>query len=193
MREKLLSFVKGINQLNEQVGKATAWLTVLLIVLVCFDVVARKLFNFSKIWIMELEWHLYALIFLLAAGYTLKHDRHVRVDLFYEKYPARDKALTNFFGHLLFLIPWCLVVIWASYHYAMESFLMREGSPEPNGLPARYIIKFSITIGIVLLLLQAIAGLIQSGITLLDQQSNETDDPPHLEPTIDSKASSNGN
>ncbi|HHM21180.1 MAG TPA: TRAP transporter small permease subunit, partial [Bacteroidetes bacterium] len=114
----ILRFAKAVNRLNEKIGKATSWLTGVLVVLVCFDVVARKLFNFSKIWIMEMEWHLYALIFLLAAGYALQQDRHVRVDLFYEKYDERDQALTNFWGHLLFLIPWCLAVIWTSFHYA---------------------------------------------------------------------------
>ena len=166
MQAVLTNFVKTVNNINEAVGKAVAWLTAALVVLVCFDVVARKLFNFSKIWIMEMEWHLYALIFLMAAGYALKHNRHVRVDLFYEKFNVRDKALTNFWGHLIFLIPWCCMVIWASFHYAMESFMMNEGSAEPGGLPARYIIKFSITIGIFLLLLQSIAGVIESGMVL---------------------------
>ena len=172
MRSILVKLVKWINALNERVGKATSWLLAILVILVCFDVVARKLFNFSKIWMMEMEWHLYALVFLLAAGYALKHDRHVRVDLFYEKYGKKDKALTNFWGHLIFLIPWCIMVILSSFHYAMESFAMNEGSPEPGGLPARYLIKFAITIGAVLLLLQAIAGLIESGFILFGTASN---------------------
>ncbi|MEO1262995.1 MAG: TRAP transporter small permease subunit [Bacteroidota bacterium] len=172
MQHNLLKFVKFANALNERVGKATSWLLALLVVLVCFDVVARKLFNFSKIWMMEMEWHLYSLVFLLAAGYALKHDRHVRVDLFYEKYGLKDKALTNFWGHLIFLIPWCVMVIFSSYHYAMESYSMNEGSPEPGGLPARYIIKFAITIGATLLLLQAIAGMIESGFVLFGKNGN---------------------
>lgn len=174
MQAFLSKFVKSVNNLNEAVGNTVAWLTAVLVVLVCFDVVARKLFNFSRIWIMEMEWHLYALIFLLAAGYALKHDRHVRVDLFYEKFNKRDKALTNFWGHLIFMIPWCCMVIWASYLYAMESFMIGEGSPEPGGLPARYIIKFCITIGIVLLLLQSVAGLIESGMILFNKKGKDS-------------------
>ncbi len=162
-----------INNLNEWVGRATAWLTALLAIVVFFDVVARKLFNFSKIWIMDIEWHLYAMIFLLAAGYALKHDRHVRVDLFYEKFTSKDKAMCNFWGYLLFLIPWCIAVIYFSYGYAMESFLINEGSPEPGGLPARYFIKFCITLGMVLLLLQAIAGLIDAGLELFQKKEEE--------------------
>jgi TRAP-type mannitol/chloroaromatic compound transport system permease small subunit len=170
MQKALTYFVKTVNSINESVGKAVAWLTAVLVVLVCFDVIARKLFNFSQIWIMEMEWHLYALLFLMGAGYALKHDRHVRVDLFYEKFKNRDKALVNFWGHLIFLIPWCCLVIWASWHYAIESFKINEGSPEPGGLPARYIIKFCITAGSVLLLLQAVAGLIESSLVLFKKE-----------------------
>ncbi|GIV31358.1 MAG: C4-dicarboxylate ABC transporter [Saprospiraceae bacterium] len=146
-----------IDKLNDAVGRAAAWLMVPLILLVSFDVIARKAFSFTRIWIMDLEWHLFALIFLLAAAYTLKADRHVRVDLFYEKFQLRDKALVDFIGSLVLLIPWCLVVIWFGFAYARESWLLGEGASEPGGLPARYVIKFSVVVGIALLLLQGIS------------------------------------
>ncbi|HFA51880.1 MAG TPA: TRAP transporter small permease subunit [Bacteroidetes bacterium] len=174
----LKNISKKINELNEWVGKTTAWLTAILMLIVCFDVIARKLFNFSRIWIMDIEWHLYAMIFLLAAGYALRHDRHVRVDLFYEKFTGKDKALTNFMGHLLFLVPWCLVVIYYSFGYAVESLRLNEGSPEPGGLPARYFIKFCISIGIGLLLLQAIAGLIDAGLALFQNDFSKKENLP---------------
>lgn len=166
MKNLLVKTASLIHAMNERIGRITSWLTLVLVLLVCFDVIARKIFNFSRIWIMDLEWHIYAMIFLLAAGFSLKNDRHVRVDLFYEKFSPRDKALTDFLGHLLFLIPWSITVIIFSFSYALESFELNEGSPEPGGLPARYIIKFVITIGILLLFFQAIAGLIDAGIQL---------------------------
>ncbi|MFQ5448801.1 MAG: TRAP transporter small permease subunit [Saprospiraceae bacterium] len=158
---------RWIDRLNEFAGRLTAWLTIPLVLLVCFDVMARKVFNFSKIWIMDLEWHLFALLFLLAAGYALKHNRHVRVDLFYAKFSKRDKALVDFWGSLLFLIPWCVVVVVYSFDYAMESFHLKEGAAEPGGLPARYLIKFAIVAGIILLLLQAVAMLLDALFVLL--------------------------
>ena len=176
MLQFLSATAKFINRINEWVGRATAWLTAALVLIVCFDVVARKLFNFTKIWITDLEWHLFALIFLLAAGYALKHNRHVRVDLFYENYTKKDKALTDFAGTLLFLIPWCIVVIIYSYSYALESFRIHEGAAEPGGLPARYVIKFCITIGIGLLLLQAVAILIETGLILLGKKEPEPEE-----------------
>jgi len=111
---------------------------------------------------MELEWHLFALVFLIGAGYAFKHDRHVRVDLFYAKFTPKDRALVNLIGGLIFLVPWCILIIYVSYDYAHVSFLIRETSPDPGGLPARYIIKFAITVGVSLLLLQGISSIIQS-------------------------------
>ncbi len=165
-----------INKINEWVGRTTAWLTAVLVVIVCFDVVARKLFNFTKIWITDLEWHVFSLIFLLAAGYALKHNRHVRVDLFYDNFSRKDKALTDFVGTLLFLIPWCFVVIFFSYGYALESFRLLEGAAEPGGLPARYVIKFCTTLGIGLLLLQAVATLIETGLVLFGKKEPEQEE-----------------
>lgn len=164
--EKISSF---LSQINERVGQATAWLTGILMMLVCFNVAARYLFNNSAAWRTELEWHLFALIFLLGAGYALKHDKHVRVDLFYANFSAKKKALVNFLGTLIFLIPWCGLIIYASSKYAHNSWLMNEGSPD-NGLPARYVIKFAIAVGMGLLLLQAISLLLSSLSTLIKKE-----------------------
>ncbi len=139
-----------------------SWLTTVLVLLVCFDVVRRYLFKSSAAWVIEMEWHLFAVIFLLGAGYTLKHQKHVRVDLFYEKFDMVDRASVNFIGSLCFLVPWCLVMIWVSTQYAYQSFLLNEGSPDPGGLPARYVIKFFIPLGLFLLFLQAIAEAIRA-------------------------------
>lgn len=160
-----------LSQINEKVGQATSWLTVALMLLICFNVAARYLFNNSEAWRTELEWHLFALIFLLGAGYALKHDKHVRVDVFYANFSNKQKALVNFIGTLLFLVPWCAVIIIASYKYGHSSWLMNESSPD-NGLPARYLIKFAITLGFGLLLLQAIALLASSLSTLLEKESS---------------------
>ncbi len=159
-----------LSQINEKIGQATSWITVTLMLLICFNVAMRYLFNNSEAWRTELEWHLFALIFLLGAGYALKHDKHVRVDLFYANFSEKQKALVNFIGTLLFLIPWCAVIIFASYKYAHSSWLMNEGSPD-NGLPARYLIKFSITLGFSLLLIQALALVINSFTILLQKKS----------------------
>lgn len=151
-----------IDQINEWVGRAVSWLTTILVVLVCFDVITRYFFSDTAAWIMELEWHLFALIFLFGAGYAFKHDKHVRVDLFYAKFSPKDRALVNIIGTLLFLIPWCLLVIYWSYEYALISYNVGETSPDPGGLPARYVIKFCVSIGMIFLLLQGVSVLFKN-------------------------------
>ena len=150
-------FISAIDTLNEWVGRQVSWLTAVLVLLVCVDVLFRYLFNDTQTWIMELEWHLFALIFLLGAGYAFKHNRHVRVDLFYAKFSERDKAWVNLIGNIVFLLPWTILIIILSYKNAYGSWLIGERSPTPGGLGARYLIKFSITIGFILLFLQALA------------------------------------
>ncbi len=151
-------------------GRLASWFTTALVLLVCFDVLRRFLINDTEAWIMELEWHLFAMIFLFGAGYALKHDRHVRVDLFYANFSSRDKAWVNLVGSLVFLLPWCIIVGVTSFQYAAGSFAIGEGSPDPGGLPARYIIKFAITIGVTLLGLQGLAVIAQSLLTIRGEE-----------------------
>ncbi|MDX1666225.1 MAG: TRAP transporter small permease subunit [Saprospiraceae bacterium] len=169
---KILDRISGrIDAINEWVGRTVSWLNTALVLLVCFDVITRYFFSETQAWIMELEWHFFALIFLLGAGYALKHDRHVRVDLFYANFSPRDKALVNFVGGLLFLIPWCGLLIYFSLSYANVSFAIGETSPDPGGLPARYVIKYAIALGMLLLFLQALAEVINAYLVLRGYKS----------------------
>ena len=173
MLQAISNITKGINQLNEWIGKGVSWLTAILVVLVCFDVITRYLFSDTQAWIMELEWHLFALVFLLGAGYAFKNDRHVRVDLFYANFSELDKAWVNFIGALLFLLPWTIIVIYFSYEYANISFQIGERSPDPGGLPARYVIKFAVTAGFILLFLQGLSSLLESLQVILKHRKKE--------------------
>lgn len=166
MKEALARISKAIHYLNERVGRAVSWLTTALMLLVVYDVVARYFFSETQAWIMELEWHLFGLIFLFGAGYAFKHDKHVRVDLFYAKFSPKDKAWVNFIGGLLFLLPWTAVMGYTCYEFAVLSFQAGEGSPDPGGLPARYLIKFAMAAGMCLLFLQGLASIIDSWLVL---------------------------
>lgn len=155
-------FASWIDQINERVGQWVSWLTLALVLLVFVNVFLRYVFNLPLAWSKELEWHLFALIFLFGAGYSLRHDRHVRVDLFYEKAEKADQQRINFWGTLLFLIPWCLVLIYAGWNAAVDAWRMGERSPESAGLSNLWLIQFALPVGISLLLLQGIAELIRS-------------------------------
>lgn len=169
----LLQLSRTIDNINEWVGSKVSWITVVLVLIMCIDVFNRKVLNFSENWILELEWYLFGILFLLGFAYTWKDDKHVRVDLFYDNYSERRKGLVNFIGTLIFVVPWCIVVIKTSLDYSLNSWSFREGSPNHNGLPARYLIKFMITVGFVLLLLQAISILIKSYHQMLGDKISE--------------------
>jgi len=180
MLDRLEKLANWIDRINERVGRWTAWLTTLLVVMVCYEVLSRQLGR-TTTWVTELEWHLFALIFLLGAGYAFKHDRHVRVDLFYMRYAKKDRALTDLIGNLVFLIPWCVVIIYTAFGYAFESFRTNEGSPDPGGLPARYVIKFFIVIGMLLLLLQGVSSTIRSWLTLRGRATPSSPDDQNIQ------------
>ena len=146
-----------IDSLNQWVGRGVAWVTLGLVLVVFVDVVMRYLFNTSFVFTQELEWHLFGFIFLIGAGYTLLHDGHVRVDIIYQRLGFKGRAWVNFGGVLLFLIPGCIMVITTSWKFTATSFAMLEGSPDPGGIPFRFILKGCIPVGFTLLLLQGIS------------------------------------
>ena len=161
--ESIVAFIENI---TERTGKAISWLSLLLVLLICADVFMRYVFDFTLIWVIELEIYFFAFLFLIGSAYAFKHDKHVRVDVFYQNKSEKGKAWINLIGGVLFLLPWCLIVIWVSYNYAWFSLQMNEGSPQPGGLPALYILKFSICIAFILLLMQAIASILKSLIII---------------------------
>ncbi len=164
MTLSIQSLVKTINRISENLGKLTAWLVVIMVLLISYDVAMRYIFKSGSIALQELEWHLFSLIFLLGAAYTMKHDVHVRVDLFYrsKRLSDRYRAWVNILGGLFFLIPFCLLVIINSWPFVENSFLLNETSPDPGGLPYRWILKAMIPFGFSLLMLQGIADILKN-------------------------------
>lgn len=158
--------IKIIDNINTRLGIWASWLTTALVVLMCYDVFMRYFFSTSKTWILELEWHFFALIFLFGASYALKEEKHVRVDLFYTNFADKKKAWINLIGALFLLIPWCMIIIWKSAEYTYSSFVINEGSAQPGGLPARYIIKGAVGFAFLMLLFQGISLVFKSIITI---------------------------
>lgn len=151
---------KVIDGMVDKVGGLVSHLNLVLILLICVDVALRYLFSVTKVWVLDLEWHLFAVIFLIGASYTLQADKHVRVDVFFERFSPKTKAWIDIVGTILFLIPWCIIAVITSYKYALNSWYIREGAADPGGMPMRYIIKAVIVLGFVLLLLQGISLII---------------------------------
>jgi TRAP-type mannitol/chloroaromatic compound transport system permease small subunit len=162
----LKKYIKIVDSLNERIGSGIAWLTLVLVLVVCFDVITRYVFKASSVGVQELEWHIFAVIFLMGAAYTLKHEKHVRVDIIFSRLSDRRKAVINILGTILFLIPFSLLIIFSSLEFVWNSFLIGESSPDPGGLPARFILKAVLPLSFLFILLQGTSLLFKSILIL---------------------------
>ena len=171
----------GIDKLNEWVGRGVAWVTFVVVMVVFVDVVMRYAFNTSFVFTQELEWHLFAVIFLMGAGCTLLRDGHVRVDIIYQRLGPKAQAWINLIGVLLFLIPGCYMIIATSVNFVYNAWAVLEGSPDPGGIPYRFIIKACIPAGFVLILLQGISLGIRSFFVIIGKDLDEQLKVCHIE------------
>ena len=173
-----MEFLKKVSQkidaFTEIVGLVVAWLTTALVLNVFYDVIMRYVFHHGNIAIQELEWHIFSVIFLIGAAYTLKHDGHVRVDILYTKFSRKQKAWVDLICTFVFLIPFCIIVIYASISFVQFSWSVREVSPDPGGLPGRYILKSMIPLGFVLLIIQGLSEAIKNFFVIVDYNQPET-------------------
>jgi len=163
------AIIRRLDWVNEKIGTAISWFTLVLAVVIGIDVCVRYVFKFTYIWITELEIYFFAFVFLLASGYTFQYDKHVRVDVFYAKMTEKRKAWMNILGGVFLLIPWCYVVIVSSWYYGYSSFLMNESSAQPGGLPAVFVLKFCITLGFVFVLVQGISQILKSCMIIFNK------------------------
>ena len=150
-----------IERFVDRVGRASSWLALVLVVLMSVNVVLRYFFSIGSVWAQELEWHLLVPLILFGSAYALRHGEHVRVDIVYGRLPQKNKNLIDLLSALL-AIGVALAFVWLSLHYVRQSYVIDEGSPDPGGLPHRYLIKSLLPIGFALFALQALAGALES-------------------------------
>ncbi|MBT7262192.1 MAG: TRAP transporter small permease subunit [Desulfobacula sp.] len=156
------------DKINEWIGSFIVTSAVFLFILVIFsNVIMRYVFNTSFVFMSELEWHVFAFIFLMGAGFTLLHDGHVRVDIFYSMMDRKKQALINLLGVLFLLIPSCYVVLSTSIPWVIVAYKVGEVSIDPGGIPARFLLKATLPIGYLLMLIQGLALCVKSAFTLL--------------------------
>ena len=170
LRAVLTAVSTALDGFTEWTGKLVSWLILALVLLVSYDVGMRYLLQSGSIALQELEWHLFSLIFLLGAAYTFKHDDHVRLDLFYQSRYMNDRrrAWINLLGAVFLLLPFCLLVTVSSASFVHAAWLYNEGSPDPGGLPYRWIIKAAIPAGFVLLALQGVSSSLRNLAYLME-------------------------
>ena len=180
---QLLTISTAIDALNRRVGRAVAWLTAAMVAIGAYNAIARYLerdvgIQLSSNGLLELQWYLFSVVFLLGAPYALRRGAHVRVDVIYGGHSRRAKAWIDFSGALLFLIPFCAFAVYLCWGFVTDSWAKREMSPDPGGLP-RWILKPAVPIAFALLALQGISETIKRGAILWgpDPDSIELEEP----------------
>ena len=177
----LLTLAHLIDRLNQRIGRAVSWLILATVLISAGNAIMRKAFQLSSNAFLEIQWTLFAAVFLLAAGYTLSKNEHVRIDIFSSRLGPRARAWIDIIGGLFFLLPLCAIVLYHGWPFFLTSFNSQEWSNNPGGLmlwPA----KLMIPLGFTLLLLQALAELIKRIAYLVGLAPAE---PPAHAPQLD--------
>ncbi len=178
----LLRLSRAIDGLNERVGKLVYWLILAAVVVSAGNAVVRYLFDMSSNGWLELQWYLFAAVFLLAAGYTLLHNEHVRIDVIIGHLPPRLRAWIDLLGALFFLLPMAIIIMALSWPMFIESVVRNEFSADAGGL-LRWPVKLLIPVGFLLLGLQGVSEIVKRAAFL----SGRIPDPlePHHEPIVE--------
>jgi len=156
----LLALARLIDALTERVGRVVIWLVLFATLISAGNALSRYLLGESSNAWLEIQWYLFGAMFLLAAGYTLKHNGHVRIDIFYNRLGERGQAWIDLIGGLLFLLPMAALLAWLAWPMFHEAWLTHEMSPDAGGLP-RWPVKLLLPLGFALLALQGMAEVIK--------------------------------
>ncbi len=151
-----------IDRFTRFIGNSSALVLALLILLVVYDALMRYLFHSGSIALQELEWHLFDVVILFGIAYTLHRSAHVRVDIFYEHFSDKTKAVIDMISALFFITPLSLLIIYVGLDFVTLSFLQQEASSNPGGLPYRFIVKALMPLAFLFLLLQTVREIILS-------------------------------
>lgn len=140
-------------------GRIAAWAAVAMMLVIVFDVITRRFFVLASTKLQDFEWHLHAVLFLMTLGYAYVRNAHVRIDILQSRWSPRTRAWIELLGTVIFLVPFCLAILWYGWNFVVRSFLMNESSASQTGLPHRWIIKSFLLAGFGLLLVSAIGSI----------------------------------
>lgn len=167
------SIIKLIAKIIDALGNLCSILMLLMVANVFYDVVMRYFFNDVSIGMQELEWHLFAAMFMFGIAYTLKEDAHVRVDICYDVMSAKKKAIINIVGSLFFALPMTLLIAYYGFGFTYEAYTIGEGSGDPGGLPYRWIVRSVIPVSSLFLVLSIIYVVLTNIQVFSDSQDVE--------------------
>ncbi|WP_425450308.1 TRAP transporter small permease subunit [Virgifigura deserti] len=164
----LARLANALETLIDWLGRVAAWLGFALVLLVAFNVILRYLFSVGPVSFQEAEWHLVSPIVMIGIAYAMRHGEHVRVDLFYERFPPRMRHFIDLVVALT-TAAIAIIIIYMAVPWVMQSYNIGEGSPDPGGLPYRFALKAFVPFGFLLLLIQAAAQAIKAAIPLFSR------------------------
>ena len=170
---KLIRIISALDSITEFVGKYVSYFAVLMVLVTCYVVISRYVFNSGSIAVQESINYLNAMLVFATVGFTLKHNAHVRVDIIYGSASATYKNWVNFLGTAFLLIPGAIFILLSSWDYVQSSWAILEDSPEANGLPFVYLLKSIILLMCFMLLLQGLAELLRNLCLLLSPEIPE--------------------
>jgi len=145
-----------IDKIIKVLGAFTAFVLAVLVLLVVYDATARYLFSTGSIALQELEWHLFDAVILLSIAFTLRHNAHVRVDIFYDRFSEKTKAFINMIAVVFFILPLSFLIIYIGVGFVEMSYVQHEASSDPGGLKYRWLVKSLMPLSFVFLSLQAL-------------------------------------
>ena len=189
--ETLTRICEILDRFVTRIGKVAAWAGVAIVLVTVFDVVSRRFLVLGSTKLQELEWHLHTILFAFCIGYAYIANAHVRIDLVRDRLSQRAKWWLEVAGVLLFLIPYCAVIVYFGTDYVWRSFELDESSASATGLPHRWIIKSAIPLGFAVLLLAGIAVLLRKIVELFGPehlrvrlQGEEEAEDAHINPPL---------
>ncbi len=173
--------IKIIDEFTDTFGRLISWLNIALMLSVFAVVMLRYILNLGSIALQELSVYLHATVFLSACAYTLRHNGHVRVDIFYRRFSGRTRGIIDASGTVLFLMPVCLFIGFISWDYIERSWAIRETSHDPGGLPAVYLMKSLILVLVATLLIQGVAEFLRAALAIAGAEPADNQNDPMQE------------
>ena len=162
---------RGLSALSDFSGRCLAWLLPLMVLITIAVVVLRYVFDTGTIALQEAVMYLHGSVFMLGLGYTLQHNAHVRVDVLAQRLSSRSRAWIDLFGHVIFLLPLCALIVWYSWDYVAASWRVHEASPDTGGIPFVYLLKTLLPVSAVLLGLQGLAEIVRLATDLRNEST----------------------
>jgi TRAP-type mannitol/chloroaromatic compound transport system permease small subunit len=157
----LRELARTIDRFQDALGRALAWLMLAMVLTVFFDVVSRYALSRTYVFTQELEWYIFAVTYLMAGGYVMLWDEHVRVDIMYSRLTPRKKAWVDLILLFVFFFPSALLVIYTTWPFFRNAWMVYEGSPDPGGIPARWALKGVIIVAFVIMAIQGVSEAIK--------------------------------